>query len=380
MGLTAFGGPAAHVGYFQEEYVRRKRWISEARFAELMAVTQFLPGPGSSQLGAAIGFERGGWQGAIGAWLGFTLPSAVLLIVFALGLGSLNDFFGTGWISGLMIAVVAVVAHAVVGMRQKLCKDGPTLMMAMFSLIAIVFISREFPVTVLFIQPLVIVLSAVSAMIVYRNVSDKPSTLNNGRLKMRILRSIALIALTVIIGVGLYWFKDTRVIGGIYKAGALVFGGGHVVLPLLETEVVAPDLMGQDEFLAGYGGAQAVPGPLFTLAAYLGAKLSLFGNPWLGGGVALIAVFLPGMLLLTAAIPAWDTLKSRAWALSGIKGANAAVVGVLAAALAHISMSGSITHWWGWIGVVVVFFILKMKWLPVWAVIILCAALGGYAM
>jgi len=381
MGLTAFGGPVAHLGYFRDEYVEKRKWVSDERYAELMAVTQFLPGPGSSQLGAAIGYERGGWSGAVAAWLGFTMPSALLMIGFAVGIGFLGGAEDAGWIRGLTLAALAVVMNALLGMRQKLCNTVTKLTFAVVACGVLITAATQLSTPLAWIQPVVIAAGAVLGAFVFRSTVTEGDGVGGSQGRAfkggKLLRSGLLVALTLSIPFFLVGSQDAQITGGVYRAGALVFGGGHVVLPLLETETVARGVMEQEMFLAGYGAAQALPGPLFTLGAFLGAKLELFGSPWIGGMVALIAVFLPGMLLLTAAVPLWDGLKTKAWARAGIVGANTTVVGVLAAAVAGMLMSGVVERHLEAAAVLVIFCLLRFKVLPVWSLVILSAVGGG---
>lgn len=372
LGLTSFGGPVAHIGYFREAYVERLKWLREERFAELMALTQFLPGPASSQLGAAIGYKRAGWLGGFGAWLGFTLPSAVAMIAFAIGMGSVQEWFGGGWIHGLKLAAVAVVTIALLGMRKALCPRWPEMLMAAAALVAL------FVLPVAWLQPLVILLGGLLGILIFRGQMDQMVVVSNGRMP---LVGVTL-ALLVFMGLLLVPFlfpdnRDAQGTGGLLRAGALVFGGGHVVLPLLETSTVDTGMVDKDSFLAGYGAVQAVPGPLFTFGAFLGSEMNLFGHVWLGGAVGTAAIFLPGMVLLAGGLPVWNRLKHFAWARAGVRGANATVVGVLGAALLGMLTRGSVTGLADYAGVVLLALAIHFKWLPVWALVVLAAVLGG---
>ncbi len=286
LGVTAFGGPVAHLGYFREVYVEREKWISEERYAELVALTQFLPGPGSSQLGAAIGYERAGWLGSIGAWLGFTLPSALAMIAFAVGMGSVQEWLGDGWLHGLKLTAVAVVLVALLGMRKSLCPRWPEMIFAVASLCILTVATQ------VWITPVVILLGGILGAVVFKEKSKEeasPAVKKSMPLGGIIGAAILLVALLTV-PLLFQDNKDVQATGGLLSAGALVFGGGHVVLPLLEASTVDTGFVGKDTFLAGYGAAQAVPGPLFTFGGFLGASMKLFGNTWVGGAVGTVAI------------------------------------------------------------------------------------------
>ena len=367
LGLTAFGGPVAHIGFFREQYVEKRKWVTEQRFAELMAITQFLPGPASSQLGAAFGYQRAGWLGGFAAWLGFTLPSAIILILFAIGIEALeqDQLF---WIKGLTIAALGVVLNAVVGMQQKLC--GRDWFCNLIAILGFLFLLRFYHG---WMQPLVILVGGLVGIFCFKSEVLKPEAKHRGNLKKWCVAA-CMVGVVVAVPLLLTGSRDLAATGGIFQAGSLVFGGGHVVLPMLSAEVVDPGYIGEEEFTAGYGMTQAMPGPCFTFAGYLGAKIPIFGNPWLGGMVGLVAVFLPGMLLLTGCVPVWDSLKEQAWARSAMRGANAAVVGLLAAAVFKILKHGGMDLWWEWSMVLGCFLLLRLKVTPVWALVI---AMGG---
>jgi len=378
LGLTSFGGPVAHLGYFREVFVEREEWLSEERYAELVSLTQFLPGPGSSQLGTAISFERGGWLGALGGWLGFTLPSAILMIAFAIGMGSVQEWFGLGWLHGLKLAAIAVVAVALRGMQKKLCPGWKESVLAVVALAVLYWAPQAW------MQPVIILLGGlVGAFLFYQSAQE--SDVGNGQHPVDLqgkwwhsvlpagLLLVALMALPAMFPGN----RDVGAIGGLMHAGALVFGGGHVVLPLLESSTVDTGLVSKDTFLAGYGAAQAVPGPMFTFCGFLGASMKLFGLPWLAGVVAIVAVFLPGMVLLAGGLPVWDRLKHFTWARAGVRGANATVVGVLAAALLAMLIGGSIVGMVDALAVLILALAIHLKWLPVWSVVLLAAVFGG---
>ena len=370
LGCTSFGGPVAHVSYFREEYVVRRRWISEEKFGELMALTQFLPGPGSSQLGAAIGHHRAGLAGGFAAWLGFTLPSAVLMVIVALGMGQLGSDDG-GMIKGLKLVALAVVTGAWLGMRESLSPDIKRMLIVALAFVVLWFF-REPWMTIL-----VITAAAIGGIFLLRFDPKEVSDASEEEAKRGILGWLALILFA---GLLLSSFGNGHLLGGIYRAGALVFGGGHVVLPMLHETMVIDGPMTEEVFLGGYGATQAVPGPVFTFAAFLGASSNLMGNPWLGAASALVAVFLPGMLLLAGTLNIWRHLRTRLWAQKAIQGANAAVVGVLGVALVQMASSGSVGGIFDGFLFALFFLILRRKIIPVWALVILAALGGGLMM
>lgn len=329
LGLTSFGGPIAHLGYFRRELVVRRHWVDEAHYAQLLALCQFLPGPASSQLGFALGLIRAGWRGALAAFVAFTLPSALLLFAFAQLVPLLEHPLGQSAIHGLKLVAVAVVAHGLLGMVKTLTPDTPRRLIAAAAA-AVVVVSG-----IAIVQLLVVAAGAVLGLLLCRNTSvtsggtfDLRYTRRTGTLLLAafaVLLALALLAPTAV--------PLASVGAAFYRAGALVFGGGHVVLPLLEEAVVAPGWLETDEFLAGYGAAQAIPGPMFSLAAFLGARLDGAQGSFTGAGVSLVAIFLPGFLLVAGTLPFWRALAARRDAVSALAGVNAAVVGLLAAAL-----------------------------------------------
>jgi chromate transporter len=340
LGLTSFGGPIAHLGYFRREYVERRGWLDERTYADLVALCQLLPGPASSQLGIAIGTRRAGLTGGIAAWLGFTLPSALLLIGFAL-LARSADLASAGWVHGLKLAAVAVVAQAVLLMAVALAPDWPRRAMAVAATIVALLWST--PLT----QVAVITGGAVLGYLVLgapRANGDVPEPAIVSR---RIGTSLLVIFVTLLLGLPLLaggtGSAPVAQVDAFYRAGSLVFGGGHVVLPLLDAAVVDPGWVGQDQFLAGYGAAQAVPGPLFTFAAYLGAVSIVPPAGWLGGLLCLGAIFLPSFLLIWGALPFWTALRGSQAFRRALAGTGAAVVGLLAAALYNPVWTGSVT-------------------------------------
>jgi len=372
LGLTSFGGPVAHLAYFRDAYVDRLKWLSEERFAELLAVCQFMPGPASSQLGAAIGYEKGGWLGGFGAWLGFTLPSAVLMILFVSGMDFLDGWVGSGWIKGLKIVAIAVVANAVLGMQKSLCPNAKGLSIAL--LVAAILILFQTP----WLQPLLILLGGILGIALFRN-----ATSSEVKIKDKVKHPWASLAVlgcfvagVVVISTMKFSNNEETMLAGLAKTGSMVFGGGHVVLPLLEAETVGKDLMSQDQFLAGYGLAQAVPGPMFTFGTYIGALVGVDGNPWLGGALATIAIFLPGMILLTIGMPIWNTYKNITSIRAALKGASAAVVGLILAALVYMLRAGAISTVLEACIALALALIIYKKWVPVWLVVLSGIALG----
>jgi chromate transporter len=340
LGLTSFGGPIAHLGYFRRELVERRGWVTEAQFAELLGLCQFLPGPASSQLGFALGLLRAGWAGAFAAFLAFTLPAASLLYAFAILLPDVPRQAAGILVHGLKLVAVAVVAHGLVGMTRQLCPDAPRVGIAAASAVAILAFGNAW------MQLVVVAMGALAGLVLCRRVSAVASeapALPHGR-----GTGIALLALYAALFVALPLAASSldgrvAVISGFYRAGALVFGGGHVVLPLLQELVVQPGWISRDDFLAGYGAAQAVPGPMFTLASYLGARLGDGMGGAAGAASAVIAIFLPGLLLIAAALPLWRAIAERPGAARAVAGINAAVVGLLAAALYDPVWTGAVT-------------------------------------
>ena len=372
LGLTSFGGPVAHVGYFRDEYVSKRNWISEERFGELMALSQFIPGPGSSQLGAAIGHERAGILGGLAAWVGFTLPSALVLLFVAMGIDALSGGGGfvPGMLHGMKLVAIAVVAGAWIGMRRSLAIGMRKMLIAIFALLVLLITSPAW------MTILVIAVAAVLGFL-FLDSGKLPESQENQSRGLAGMVAMAVFFILLFLSLKQTPNSDWQQLGGIYRAGALVFGGGHVVLPMLQETMVGGGHMPKDVFLGGYGATQAVPGPVFTFGAFLGGQTQIFGNAWLGAGAAVIAVFLPGLLLLSGTMSVWGRLRGKAWAQKAIQGANAAVVGVLGLALIQMATKGAITGWEDALGVVVLFVILHRKVIPVWAVVILAALVGA---
>jgi len=379
LGLTSFGGPIAHLGYFRSEFVERRRWLTEQDYADLVALCQFLPGPASSQVGFALGLMRGGPWGALAAWTAFTLPSAILLVLFALGAAAFEGPIGQGLIHGLKVTAVAIVAHAVWGMARNLCPDRHRAGIALAAVFTVVLVSGPLG------QVAAIVVGGVAGMLLCRNhieAEAHPLTLPVSH-RTGHLAGLAFIVLLVGLPL-LAWVTPSMtlaVMDAFYRAGALVFGGGHVVLPLLEAEVVQSGWVSADDFLAGYGAAQAIPGPLFTFAAYLGSVIGGSIMSPLGGGLvvaalALAMIFLPGMLLLVAVLPHWNRFRRWDSAQALMRGANAAVVGILGAALYQPVWTSAILGPREFALALTGFLLLGVWKLPAWAVVALLAG-GG---
>jgi chromate transporter len=375
LGLTSFGGPIAHLGYFHEEYVKRRQWIDEQSYADLVALCQFLPGPASSQVSIAIGIARAGLPGGFAAWLGFTLPSALALIAFAFGIGASANAADAGWLHGLKVVAVAVVAQAVWGMARSLCPDRERATIAIVASI----VTLAWPTAVGQLSSIAIAGVVGSKIFPATTSSSSPSHMWFP-IGKRTGIAAWIIFFTLLIGLPL--LRQTvpshalEVFDSFFRVGSLVFGGGHVVLPLLQTEVVGPGWVTNEQFVAGYGAAQAVPGPLFTFAAYLGAVMGTEPNGWTGAFLTLVAIFLPSFLLVTGALPFWDLLRSVPVFQSALKGVNAAVVGLLLTAL-YTPVWTSAIHSSADFGLGLVAFGLLMFWkCPPWLVVIL-TAVGG---
>lgn len=375
LGVTSFGGPVAHLGYFRDEFVRRRGWIDDAAYADLVALCQFLPGPASSQTGFAIGLLRGGWRGGLAAWAGFTLPSALLMLLFAFGAPALGAGFGGGVIAGLKVLAVAIVAQAVLGMGRSLCPDAPriTIMLAAMALLALWPDPRA--------QLAAIAFGAVAGLLLPQGTGpDAPPAPERWRrgsgLPALGMFAALFVFVPLLVQVGLGGHA-LALFDAFFRAGALVFGGGHVVLPLLEGAVVTPGWVSPEAFLAGYGAAQAVPGPLFTFAAYLGAVAGPDPSGVAGGLIALAAISLPGLLLVAGMLPYWEGVRRRPMARATLAGVNAAVVGILAQALYDpvflkgIHGPGDLTL------ATAAFLAITVLRAPVWAAVIALGLAGG---
>jgi chromate transporter len=377
LGLTSFGGPVAHLGYFRDAFVVRRRWLDEDAYADLVALCQFLPGPASSQVGMALGLQRAGLLGLVAAWCGFTLPSAVLLVAFALLATGSPDVASAGWLLGLQAAAAAVVAQAVLGMARSLTPDRRRATLAAAA--AIVVLLAPGPAA----QVGVIAVCGAIGALWLRGVVHPTGDLGRSGAVVRLPRWVAVTALGAFVvllvaaPVAASGTGAVRLFGVFAQAGSLVFGGGHVVLPLLESQTVATHLVGHTDFLAGYGAAQAVPGPLFTFAAYLGAVTEGSPSGLVGAAVALVGIFLPAALLVVGALPFWHTLRALPWARRVLAGVNAGVVGLLAAALWDPVITegvGSVTA----LALAVASFVALVHWsAPPWAVVIGAGLLGA---
>jgi chromate transporter len=367
LGLTSFGGPIAHLGYFRREYVERRRWLSDATYADLVALSQFLPGPASSQVGIGVGLLRAGYAGAVAAWLAFTLPSAILLTAFAF-LATGSGVAEAGWVHGLKLAAVAIVATAVLAMWRALAPDLRRGLLALAA--AAVILALHTPLT----QLAVIIVGGLAGWAVLR--IEPPSGLDDAASPVG--RRTAIVALAAFFGLLLglpvvaaaSGVTGVAVVESFYRAGSLVFGGGHVVLPLLSESVVEPGWVDADQFLAGYGAAQAVPGPLLSFAAFLGASLRPQPNGLAGAAVALVAIFLPSFLLVIGAFPFWHRLRASPTFRNALAGTNAAVVGLLLAALYDPVATSAVTSLLDVVLVVVALGALVLRGVPPWLVVV----------
>ena len=374
LGLTSFGGPIAHLGYFRDEYVVKRRWLDDKSYADLVALSQFLPGAASSKLGMSIGILRAGPLGGLVAWLGFTLPSAIALTVAALVLGGVGDDT-INLLHGLKVVAVAVVALAVWGMARNLAPDKPRATIAVLSAAAVLLLPVQLG------QLTVIV---VAGLVGWRLLRSPDGDTGPG-LSVPIPRWFGLACwvalLALLAGLPLarsaFGSQTLALFDSMYRSGALVFGGGHVVLPLLQAETVSPGWVSQDQFLAGYGLAQAVPGPLFTFGAYLGAAMGPAPNGVLGAGIALIAIFLPSMLLTYGALPFWGVLRSRPAAQAALRGINAGVVGILLAALYNPVWTSAILRPVDFVIALCAFALLAVWRCPPWVVVLLAGLAGA---
>jgi chromate transporter len=377
LGLTSFGGPVAHLGYFHEDIVVRRKWLDEKTYIDLVALSQFLPGPASSKVGIAIGLSRAGYPGALAAWAGFTLPSAIALVLFGYGVTSLGNTLDSGWLHGLKVAAVAVVANAVLTMMRALAPDRERATLAVAAAVLVLAIPSSFG------QVIAIALGGVIGVLLFRGAPVD----EHAALPHPVSRTAAVVALvlffTILIGLPLVGAAvpnhALQLFDAFYRAGSLVFGGGHVVLPLLQASVVPPGWVSNDAFLAGYGATQAVPGPLFTFSAYLGTVMGPAPNGWSGAMLCLFAMFLPAFLLVIGPLPFWDALRQRPWAQAALRGVNAAVVGLLLAALYRPVWTSGIANAADFALGVGAFLLLFMWKAPPWLVVVFCA-IGGAAL
>lgn len=379
LGVSCFGGPIAHIGYFRDEFVVRRRWLDEHTYADLVALCQFLPGPASSQVGFSIGLMRSGYLGGFAAWTAFTLPSAIALILFAYGANALHGPIGTGLLHGLKLVAVAIVAQAVWGMARTLAPDRERASIA--AIAAVIILSSTASIA----QIGAIALGGIAGLWFCR--ASQSAAAEQGHLSIPVSRPVGLLALAAFFlllgGLPILWAlchsQSVALFDAFYRSGALVFGGGHVVLPLLREATVTPGWVSDDVFLAGYGAAQAVPGPLFTFAAYLGAAMKPSPHGLAGATISLIAIFLPGILVLMGTLPFWDTFRRRARAQAMMRGVNAAVVGLLGAALYNPVWTSSVRDP-GDFGIALVGFVLLTVWQTPPLVVVAISALGGIAL
>jgi len=376
LGLTSFGGPIAHLGYFHDEYVIRRKWIDEHHYADLVALCQFAPGPTSSKVGFSLGLLRAGYLGGLAAWVGFTLPSALALLLFAYGANALSGPVGMGVLHGLKLVAVAIVAQAVWGMARTLCPDRERASIAGAAALIVLLSASAFS------QLAAILFGAVIGAWLCRQTGLAHAE----HAPIKVSRRVGVAALAAFFGLlfglpllrGLTDSQAIAMIEAFYRSGALVFGGGHVVLPLLREAVVAPGWVSDDAFLAGYGAAQAVPGPLFTFAAYLGAVMKPAPNGLAGGALGLVTIFLPGILLHLGTLPFWNSFRRRAGTQAVMRGSNAAVVGLLGAALYSPIWTSAVQGPRDF-AVALVGFILLVGWKAPPVVVVAVSALGGTA-
>ncbi len=375
LGMTSFGGPIAHLGYFRDEFVQRRKWLTDHAYADLVALCQFLPGPASSQVGIALGLFRGGLPGALASWLGFTLPSAVALVLFGLVLASLGGDMHGGWLHGLKVVAVAVVAQALWGMGKSLCPDRAR------ASVAVVAAAFAGSIPGALGQIGVIVAGGIVGWLWLSPEAILPHSPLPVRLRRRTgaLALGACLALILLLPMAAVQSGNytLQLFDSFYRAGALVFGGGHVVLPLLQAKVVPAGWVSGDTFLAGYGAAQAVPGPLFTFAAYLGAVSSQSPKGWLGAAVALVAIFLPAFLLVIGALPLWESARHHPAMQRAMLGVNAAVVGLLLAAFYQPVWTSAILSQADFALAALAFLLLVFWKAPPWLVVVLCALAAG---
>ena len=382
LGLTSFGGPVAHLGYYRAEFVERRKWLDEHTYADIVALWQFLPGPTSSQVGITVGIMRAGFLGALAAWIGFTMPSAAAMILFGYGLTRFGDLSGAPWLHGLKIVAVAVVAQAVWGMAQSL-RPAAAKPLKIWATIAVGAAILALAVPSAVGQVVAILAGALIGWALLGSAQTPPSGVS---IAVHIPRALsvaaAILFVALLFGLPLLAAavpaQPIKLLDSFYRSGSLVFGGGHVVLPLLQAEVVPSGWVSNDAFLAGYGAAQAVPGPLFTFAAYLGTVMGPAPNGVIGGLLCLAAIFLPSFLLLIGALPFWDSLRRHPVVQSALPGVNAAVIGLLLAALYRPVWTSAIFAPQDFAIGVVAFLLLTFWAVPPWLVVIL-GALGASA-
>jgi chromate transporter len=370
LGCSSFGGPVAHMGYFRKEFVERRRWVNEGTYAELLAVAHALPGPGSSQVGFAVGLLRGGWRGGLAAWVGFTLPSAVLMVAIAYGSALWASPAGARVFHGLQLVAVAVVAQAVVAMQRTLAPDWKRLLLAAAAMATVLLVPWSS------VNLLVIVLAGLAGLALFRGRRFA----GTGEAEIALSRSRGAVAASVffvLLALGFVLRLSAQPLlaefAAFYRSGALVFGGGHVVLPLLEHAIVDRGWVSQPTFLAGYGAAQAMPGPLFTFAAYLGAAMAPAPQRVLYAAVGLAGIFIPGLLAMAAVLPFWGKLRGNAKLQAALLGVNASVVGILAAALVHPLWTSTVHSWRDVATAVAAFLLLNVRRVQPWMVVLAVA-------
>ena len=368
LGCTSFGGPVAHLAFFRRDYVERRGWVSERDYADLVALCQFLPGPASSQTGFGLGYLWRGWLGGLAAWLGFTLPSAVAMTALALSTERLTSWLGSGWLHGLKLAAVAVVAHAVIGMWRSLAPDGSRSLIVVASAALLVLLPWS-------LMQIAVLLGGATAGLLLAGrgagVLDTPVAIARPALGPLLLFGLLLVALPLVHR--LTGAPFATLAGESFQAGALVFGGGHIVLPWLQQAFVGQGGLTMDDLLAGYGAAQALPGPLFTFATFIGGSLHGVG----GAAWATVWIFLPGLLLVAAVLPAWQTLRRSPHVLAALGGANAAVVGLLLTALLGPVGRVALGSMMDVMVVIAAWATLQLTRLPAWVVVLACAGIGG---
>jgi chromate transporter len=374
LGVSCFGGPIAHIGYFREEFVVRRRWIDEHTYADLVGLCQFLPGPASSQVGFSIGLLRAGYRGALAAWTGFSLPSAIALCVFAYGAGALSGPAGTGFVHGLKLVAVAIIGQAVWGMARTFCPDRERASIAVLAALIILFSGSSAA------QMGAILIGGIAGLWLCRGTASASAS----HVSMPVSRTTGVMALTAffLLLAGLPIVRRASqgiaLFEAFYRSGALVFGGGHVVLPLLREALVTPGWVSDDAFLVGYGAAQAVPGPLFTVAAYLGVVVSPSPHGAAGAALGVIGIFLPGILILLGTLPVWETFRKRPGAQAMMRGVHAAVVGLLGSALYSPVWTSSVKAS-GDFGIALVGFVLLTVWRAPPVLVVVISALGAIA-
>lgn len=379
LGLISFGGPIAHLSYLRAEFVAKRGWLDDAAYSDLVALCQFLPGPASSQVVFALGMQHAGILGALAASFFFMLPSVVFMTAFAYGVATVGDLHSAGWLHGLKLTAVAVVAQAVWGMSRNLCTDRARMTICLVAAALLLAIPGAL------CQLAVIACGALAGWLLYRGEIERTERAALPGTRAHLAAAAALIvffALLLVLPLASASSKNRSIaeFDSFYRAGSLVFGGGHVVLPLLRAEVVPSGWVSDDQFLAGYGAAQAIPGPLFTFSSYLGTVMASEPYRWLGGLWCLLAIFLPAWLLIGGALPFWHDLRSKTWTQAALRGANAAVVGVLLAALYNPVITEGVKNAHDVAAALIAFGLLHHWRVPSWIVVVLMAAVGQWVL